>query len=264
MRTTDTVIIGAGQAGLAASRCLTDHGHDHVVLERGRIGQRWRSGTWDSLHLLTPNWLNALPGRPYRGPDPGRLRLGRRVHRPPRRLRAVVRRTRRGARRRSPAAQAKRSVRDHHRRRGVAGRRRHHRHRLVRPAGHPGDGPGTGRRHPPGRAERVPQPALAAAGRCPGRRRVGDRRPARRRARRGRTRRDDRRRQPHPDAAHATAAWTSTGGSSASGISTGRSTRCPTVRWPAASRPPSWSAHPTAARSTWPPCRPPASAWSAG
>jgi len=70
MRSTDTLILGAGQAGLAASRCLTDRGHDHVVLERGRIGQRWRSGVWDSLHLLTPNWLNALPGRPYDGPDP--------------------------------------------------------------------------------------------------------------------------------------------------------------------------------------------------
>ena len=70
MRTVDTVIIGAGQAGLAASRCLTGQGHEHVLLESGRIGQRWRSGTWDSLHLLTPNWLNALPGRPYRGPDP--------------------------------------------------------------------------------------------------------------------------------------------------------------------------------------------------
>jgi len=71
MHITDTLIVGAGQAGLAASRCLTDHGHDHVVLERGRIGQRWRSDVWDSLHLLTPNWLNALPGRPYSGPDPG-------------------------------------------------------------------------------------------------------------------------------------------------------------------------------------------------
>jgi putative flavoprotein involved in K+ transport len=70
MRITDTVILGAGQAGLAASRCLTDHSHDHVVLERGRIGQRWRSGAWDSLHLLTPNWLNVLPGLPYPGPDP--------------------------------------------------------------------------------------------------------------------------------------------------------------------------------------------------
>jgi putative flavoprotein involved in K+ transport len=70
MRTTDTVVIGAGQAGLAASRCLTDRGRDHVVLERGRIGHRWRSGTWDSLHLLTPNWMNTLPGEVYRGPDP--------------------------------------------------------------------------------------------------------------------------------------------------------------------------------------------------
>ncbi|TWP50492.1 pyridine nucleotide-disulfide oxidoreductase [Lentzea tibetensis] len=70
MRTTDTVIIGAGQAGLAASRCLTDRGHDHVVLDRGGIGQRWRTCSWDSLHLLTPNWMNGLPGRPYAGPDP--------------------------------------------------------------------------------------------------------------------------------------------------------------------------------------------------
>lgn len=70
MRTTGTVIIGAGQAGLAASRFLTNHGHDHVVLERGRIGQRWRTHSWDSLHLLTPNWMNTLPGWPYAGPDP--------------------------------------------------------------------------------------------------------------------------------------------------------------------------------------------------
>jgi putative flavoprotein involved in K+ transport len=70
VRITDTVIIGAGQAGLAASRCLADRGRDHVVLERGLIGQRWRSDTWDSLHLLTPNWMNTLPGQAYRGPDP--------------------------------------------------------------------------------------------------------------------------------------------------------------------------------------------------
>ncbi len=70
MRTTDTVVIGAGQAGLAASRHLVDRGHDHVVLERGRIGQRWSGETWDSLHLLTPNWINTLPGQEYRGPDP--------------------------------------------------------------------------------------------------------------------------------------------------------------------------------------------------
>jgi putative flavoprotein involved in K+ transport len=70
VRTIDTVVIGAGQAGLAVSRCLTDRGRDHVVLDRGRIGERWRSETWDSLHLLSPNWINTLPGEVYRGPDP--------------------------------------------------------------------------------------------------------------------------------------------------------------------------------------------------
>lgn len=70
MRTIDTVVIGAGQAGLAVSRCLTDRDRDHVVLDRGRIGQRWRRETWDSLHLLSPNWINTLPGEDYRGPDP--------------------------------------------------------------------------------------------------------------------------------------------------------------------------------------------------
>src|SRR6476620_537958 len=57
----DTVIIGGGQAGLALSRLLTEAGHDHVVLERGRVGERWRSERWDSLALLTPNWANRLP-----------------------------------------------------------------------------------------------------------------------------------------------------------------------------------------------------------
>jgi putative flavoprotein involved in K+ transport len=66
----DCVVIGAGQAGLAMSRCLTDRGVSHVVLERGRIGERWRSERWDSLRLLTPNWQSRLPGFRYEGPDP--------------------------------------------------------------------------------------------------------------------------------------------------------------------------------------------------
>ncbi len=66
----DTVVIGAGHAGLAMSRVLTRAGHDHVVLDRGRVGERWRTERWDSLHLLTPNWMTRLPGWPYSGPDP--------------------------------------------------------------------------------------------------------------------------------------------------------------------------------------------------
>jgi putative flavoprotein involved in K+ transport len=65
-----TVIIGGGQAGLAMSRCLVDCGIDHVVLERGRVAERWRSERWESLKLLTPNWQTRLPGFKYDGPDP--------------------------------------------------------------------------------------------------------------------------------------------------------------------------------------------------
>ncbi len=59
----DTLIVGAGQAGLALSHHLTAAGHEHVLLERGRVGQRWHE-RWDSLTLLSPNWMNRLPGEP--------------------------------------------------------------------------------------------------------------------------------------------------------------------------------------------------------
>jgi putative flavoprotein involved in K+ transport len=64
------VVIGAGQAGLAVSALLTAAAVDHVVLERGRPAQRWRSRPWESLRLLTPNWLSRLPDWTYAGPDP--------------------------------------------------------------------------------------------------------------------------------------------------------------------------------------------------
>jgi putative flavoprotein involved in K+ transport len=66
----ETVVIGGGQAGLALSYCLTRLGHEHVVLERGRLAERWRSERWDSLTLLSPNWMTQLPGRGYQGNDP--------------------------------------------------------------------------------------------------------------------------------------------------------------------------------------------------
>src|SRR5262245_4243111 len=70
MKHIDTLVIGGGQAGLAMSRCLSDRSVDHVVLERGRVAERWRSERWDSLRLLTPNWQTRLPGFKYVGPDP--------------------------------------------------------------------------------------------------------------------------------------------------------------------------------------------------
>ena len=70
MKHIDTVIIGGGQAGLAMSRCLTEHQIDHVILERGRVGERWRSERWDSLRLLTPNWQSRLPQFHYNGNHP--------------------------------------------------------------------------------------------------------------------------------------------------------------------------------------------------
>ncbi len=67
----EVAIIGGGQAGLAMSALLNGAGIDHVVIERGRIGERWRSERWPSLRLLTPNWMTRLPGlgRSHADPD---------------------------------------------------------------------------------------------------------------------------------------------------------------------------------------------------
>lgn len=70
MQRTDVLIVGAGQAGLAMSCCLSDLGIEHIVVERGDVANRWRTDGWDSLRLLTPNWMTRLPGRVYAGDDP--------------------------------------------------------------------------------------------------------------------------------------------------------------------------------------------------
>jgi len=66
----DVVVVGAGHAGLAASYYLKQEGISHIVLEKGLIGESWRSQRWDSFRLNTPNRLSHLPGDLYAGPDP--------------------------------------------------------------------------------------------------------------------------------------------------------------------------------------------------
>lgn len=65
-----TVIIGAGHAGLSFSRKLCSFGIDHIVLERGDIGNSWTKERWDSLKLLTPNYKFKLPNFHYDGANP--------------------------------------------------------------------------------------------------------------------------------------------------------------------------------------------------
>jgi putative flavoprotein involved in K+ transport len=65
----DTVVIGGGQAGLAMSAVLQQRGREHVVLERRRVGERWRTERWESLRFQFPNWSLALPGYRYSGDD---------------------------------------------------------------------------------------------------------------------------------------------------------------------------------------------------
>jgi putative flavoprotein involved in K+ transport len=66
----DTIIIGAGHAGLTVSYCLTERSIDHLVIERGEVANSWRNERWDSLKLLTPNWQSRVPGFSYSGDDP--------------------------------------------------------------------------------------------------------------------------------------------------------------------------------------------------
>ena len=70
MPSTTTVIIGAGHCGLAMSHCLAARSIDYVILERAEVANSWRTQRWDSLRLLTPNWMTRLPGYGYRGADP--------------------------------------------------------------------------------------------------------------------------------------------------------------------------------------------------
>ncbi|CAN7558062.1 NAD(P)/FAD-dependent oxidoreductase [Rhizobium rhizogenes] len=66
----DTLIVGAGQAGVAMSEHLSRAGVSHLVLERSRIAERWRSERWDSLVANGPAWHDRFPGMEFSGLDP--------------------------------------------------------------------------------------------------------------------------------------------------------------------------------------------------
>lgn len=70
MKHIPTIIIGAGQAGLAMSHCLKKRSEPHVVLERGEVANSWTQERWENLTLQTPNWQTRLPGYRYAGADP--------------------------------------------------------------------------------------------------------------------------------------------------------------------------------------------------
>ena len=65
----DTIVVGGGQTGLSVSWHLKQVGREHLVLDRGKIGDTWRR-RWDSFCLVTPNWCCELPGFPYDGDEP--------------------------------------------------------------------------------------------------------------------------------------------------------------------------------------------------
>ena len=69
-RAVDVVVIGGGHCGLAMSHALSKRSVEHLVIERGELANAWRTERWDSLRLLTPNWMCRLPGQPYDGADP--------------------------------------------------------------------------------------------------------------------------------------------------------------------------------------------------
>jgi len=66
----DTLVVGAGQAGVAMSEHLSKSGVPHLVLERSRIAERWRTERWDSLVANGPAWHDRFPGMEFSDTDP--------------------------------------------------------------------------------------------------------------------------------------------------------------------------------------------------
>ncbi len=69
--TIDTIIVGAGPAGLSLSYYLTQQKREHLLLEQAdQLADPWRNQRWDSFTLVTPNWMIRLPGGEYQGEEP--------------------------------------------------------------------------------------------------------------------------------------------------------------------------------------------------
>ena len=66
----DVIVVGAGYSGLAASYYLKEYGLDHLIFERGKIGESWHSQRWDSFRFNSTNKLNVLPGEDPEPADP--------------------------------------------------------------------------------------------------------------------------------------------------------------------------------------------------
>jgi putative flavoprotein involved in K+ transport len=66
----DVIVVGAGYSGLAASYHLKEHGLHHIIFERGKIGESWRSQRWDNFRFNSTNKLNVLPGEDPEPADP--------------------------------------------------------------------------------------------------------------------------------------------------------------------------------------------------
>lgn len=66
----DTLVVGAGQAGIAMSEHLKNQGVPHLVLERDRVAERWRTGRWDSLVANGPAWHDRFPSQEFSDFDP--------------------------------------------------------------------------------------------------------------------------------------------------------------------------------------------------
>src|ERR1700704_5935113 len=75
----DTLIVGGGQAGLVMSHALKQRGLAHLVLERHRIAERWRSERWDGLKFQFPNWSVRLPDFPFPHADPDGFATSREI-----------------------------------------------------------------------------------------------------------------------------------------------------------------------------------------